>query len=1043
MNHLSRRTFSIGLKTLLVLAGFGHALGRTPEGDSTVVRKVSEESLGFGEGEVHSIGGRDAPSPQGRAARLEDPSRAVDTSLSANGVRAEERGGAVVAPASVPSRVADPGGPDANDSLYRLKRDELFERIFKKAPPPRLREFSVRLFLDDREIDQVKILWDKEFKRYQFNSGRLAVLLDTVLSVEKREEVNGKNSHYDSDHLRANQFGVDLDEAEFVLRLSTPPRLKRLQEHPLLPAPPELRFGEEIKPAKFSAFLNGVWSQSWMYNERFFDDDSSRTQWERYNGVVRPEREPILGELDGAVRTLDWVLMGSGTVREPDTGDWGARSFYRKETQIVRDFEAWNSRLSLLDVSATHDGANFSVPSLGGVDLMLGNAIIPDVRTNETTLRFFLNRPARVTIVVNGEHVKTLSLGSGAHNISGFNGRAGENQVEVQVQYLDGSTDIIPYQFTQVAPQIMQVGDRRGSLSGGFRRLGEYRYGKGAEDFVATGTYAQGISPFMNGKGGVGLHRDLQVASAGLLWLEDSVTTWALNATVSHDSGGKIGQQWALQYYQQLRPASLIATASFIQGSFRNSFFSTGAAIQPVKYRLSLNVGSPVWKGTLNINSNIAFNRGANAEVSPIDYAFGANYNISAWRGLSVNALGNCVISSGQFNPTASLTLSYFFNTGRHSLYAMNQTFNQRKYNVPLVVRNTVNDTMRIGSDIVIRSFDSASVVSGSYENEWKNLSNSGWSWSEGMGMVGGKAFSVSGNYAPDQYGLRLGGQRTTNHADLSAGYSLADQNQFGLMSRNHYLSARVGTSLQFADGVFAIGRPVQDGFVLVTGRNELSSTGFQINPSEQYNSEHSNGGRFLAASYGLLSPYRIENIQVKPVNPPPGTFLDGDRYYVRNTYQQGFVLRIGKLPKVFLRMRLLDETNQTVGYTTFRVFVASDTSIAIYQSFSSKDGMVQIADLEPGKKYIIRFGEDAFIKDLVITIPVGAPSILNLGDQKVQHETFSQLAKLSLGASDPVKKTQSVASTPDQIPGAVKPAGRTPVPATPAVEDSRIEGTN
>lgn len=907
---------------------------------------------------------------------------------------------------------------DTKESLYKLKREELFERVFKKAAPPRLREFSVRLFLDDREIDQVKILWDQEFKLYQFNSTRLAVLLDTVLSVETRAQVNGKNSHYESDHLRANQFGVDLDEAEFVLKLSTPPRLKRLQVHPLLSAPPELRFGEEIKPAKFSAFLNGVWSQSWMYNERFFASDSARSQWEKYNGVVRPQREPLQGDLDGAVRTLDWVLMASGTVRESDTGNWGSNSVYRKETQLVRDFESWNSRLCLLDVSASHEGANLSIPSLGGVDLMLGNAIIPDERANETRLEFFLNRPARVSVLVNNEPVKTLSLGSGAHNISGFVGHAGENRVELQVQYLDGLTDVIPYQFSQVAPQIMQAGDRRGSLSGGFRRLGENRYGTGSDDFVATATYAQGVSPFMHAKGGLGLQKHLQVASAGMLWLDDSVTTWALNATVSHDTSGEFGQNWSLQYYQQLRPVSLTATASFTQATFHNAFFSPVITTQPVKYRLSLNVGRPVWKGTLNFNSNIMFNRGANAAISPIDYAFGVNYNVSAWRGLSVNALGNCVISSGQFNPTASLTMSYFFNTGRHSFYAMNQTFNQRKYNVPLVIRNTINDTMRIGSDLVIRSFDSASVVSGSYENEWKNLSNSGWSWSEGMGMVGGKALSVSGNYAPDQYGLRLGGQRTTNHADLSASYNLTDQNQFGLMSRNHYLSARVGTSLQFADGTFAIGRPVQDGFVLVTGRNELSSTGFQINPSEQYNSEHSNGGRFLAASYGLLSPYRIENLQVKPVNPPAGTFLDGDRYYVRNTYQQGFVLKVGKLPKVFLRMRLIDETSQTVGYTTFRVFAGSDTSRAIYQSFSSKDGMIQIADLDPGKKYIIRFGEDAFIKDIVITIPAGAPSILNLGDQRVQHETFSQLAKLSLGAPNSAKKTQAVASAYAQSQG-------------------------
>jgi len=115
-------------------------------------------------------------------------------------------------------------------------------------------------------------------------------------------------------------------------------------------------------------------------------------------------------------------------------------------------------------------------------------------------------------------------------------------------------------------------------------------------------------------------------------------------------------------------------------------------------------------------------------------------------------------------------------------------------------------------------------------------------------------------------------------------------------------------------------------------------------------------------------------------------------------------VLKVGKLPRILARLRLLDETNQTLGYTSFRVLLATDTSIQVTQSFSNKLGVIQIADLEAGKKYIVRFGEDAFIRDLVISIPMNAPRIYNMGDCKVEHESLSRISRLSMAKSAPAE---------------------------------------
>jgi len=961
------------------------------------VRRINESALGFGEDEGMPEG-NPAPFP------LKIPAKNSASS------------------AAAPSN-AEVAHPDTSvkTDLLTMRRDELFEKVFKKAPLPRMRELSVRLQVDDKEFGQVKLLWNDQFTDYQFHSPRLQSYLDSMLSRGNDIGSFGKDGYFYSQKLRQRQFELDLDENDFRLQLSTPAEMKSKQLHDLGGSGGEEVSGVEVRPAFVSAYLNTNWYQNWMYNERFFRDEVSRSNWLQYNGTPEPVREPLQGDWNGAVRSMDWVLLGSGTVQESTNGDLGWSQITRSETRLVRDFVPWNTRLSFLDVTANHGIGDFVVPNLGGADLMVGNGILPSKMDNTTGVDFFLARAADVTLRVNGEAIKTLRLRSGAHRIEGIRGRPGENQIEVLVVYQDGASETIPSRFFQAAPQVLSEGERLASVTMGSRKLGENRYGTDPIDLVGTASYSQGLSPFVGTSLGMGLQQDLQVGTANLLLVEDSSSTWQLGASLSLDSTGEVGQKWSLQYFEQLRPFLVTANASFIQASFRNTFFASKTS-SPYKYQLGVNVGGPIWKGSISTNVNIQFKRSDDTANSPIDYSFGTNLSIGGWKGLSLNTTGNCVISDGEFNPSVSLTMSYFFNAGHHSFYAMNQTMNQKKYNAPSIVRNTVYDTMQVGTGTVILASDSASIESGHYENTWRNLSTSGWSWSESMGMVGGKSIALSANYAPQQYGLAVSGQKTTNYAELSANYSLSDQSQIGLMSRNHYLSARMSSALMFADGVFAIGRSVQDGFVLVKGQQEMAGTHFRVNPSEHYNSEYSNGGRFLAAPYGLMSAYRTEPFQVKASDPPAGTFLDGEQFYAKNTYKQGFVLRLGKPPRVFVRLRLIDESGQALGYSTFRVFKVSDSVAPVYQSFSSREGVVQISDLEPGQKYILRFGEDAFIKPLSITIPKGAASMLNLGDMKVEHESLYALTRLGLSAvRDTAKTTQAVAASRDPNPGAAK----------------------
>jgi outer membrane usher protein len=216
-------------------------------------------------------------------------------------------------------------------------------------------------------------------------------------------------------------------------------------------------------------------------------------------------------------------------------------------------------------------------------------------------------------------------------------------------------------------------------------------------------------------------------------------------------------------------------------------------------------------------------------------------------------------------------------------------------------------------------------------------------------------------------------------------------------MARSHYLSGRLGTSLMFADGLWGIGRPVNEGFVLVNGQHELDGTGIRLNPSEEYSSEFSHNLGPISASYGDLGAYRQDQIKIKLESPPAGVFLENGNFKVSNTYKQGYALRLGMPPSVFIRLRIVDESGQGVSYTTFQIFEKkSNKQLPIVQSFTNKNGVLQAPKLEPGKTYIIQFGADAFIRNLEIKIPEKARGIKDFGDVKVNHEVLaSKLAAL------------------------------------------------
>lgn len=880
----------------------------------------------------------------------------------------------------------------------KLSKDELFSRIFKKAPPPRMRDIMVKLYTEGEDLEQVKVMWNPAFSSFTFFSKRLRHYLDTCLTPVNRKKVNGLDGNFSSTRLVESGFTVELDEAEFVLHIQIPPSIKQLQRHRMDEQMEDELAGTKLEPAIFSAYLNAYMYQDFYYSERIYANDSAKARYEAYNGQSEPERLPFSADLDGAIRLKDFVLQSTAEVNEPLGRSWDKYAIQRNETQLIRDFINLNSRLTIGDISPRLPHSNFSSPKVGGVRHDGGGALNRENSGDGNQVAFQLPRAAKVDVYVNGSLQKSYQLSSGDHIIDGFSGQQGTNVIELQVTYEDGFRQTIPFEFQQAAPMNLSNGENQGNVSWGVRRIDDswnpkYRY-ESSSDRVFTGRFSRGLTYNLTATIFGGFTTDLQVIGGNLSWSPDTTRQWEVTQTVSYTKEHSVGMEQSISLSKRLGTVSTRTYGARTEKQFRNAFLSLTDEDPRVKYLLGFSAGSNIWKGSANMYLNANFNYRDSA-VGAVDYSLGASYSARAFRSLNLSAAASISIAKEMSNPMLTFTASYFFNRGNHSGYVIDQLQSRKTFLPP-----KMKSVSKVDSNLAQNGLytDSLEYVPGVFENRWKNMTNFGWSWSNGMGVVDGSSYSANASFITvNEYNARLSYQHTSNFGSWSSSYSVNDQRNRQIMARSHYLSTQFGTSLMFADGLWGLGRPVYGGFVLTKGQHELANTEVRINPSEQYNSEYSHSLGPMSAGYGQLSPYSEETIQLKLSNPPIGAYLEENRYKIENTYKQGYALRIGLPPRVFIRVRLLDESMSPVSYTTFQVFEKGNTTKQpIHQSFTNKSGVLQAADLKAGNTYIIRFGEDAFIKEIELRIPESARGIFDFGDVKVEHEVLaSKLAAL------------------------------------------------
>jgi outer membrane usher protein len=188
----------------------------------------------------------------------------------------------------------------------------------------------------------------------------------------------------------------------------------------------------------------------------------------------------------------------------------------------------------------------------------------------------------------------------------------------------------------------------------------------------------------------------------------------------------------------------------------------------------------------------------------------------------------------------------------------------------------------------------------------------------------------------------------------------------------------RLQSALVFADGAFALARPIVQNFAIVTGKEGLSKVDMRVDPDSR--------GRSRASSDWLgpavvtdLSSYRLSDVRVEPVDPPLGATPEKTTFQLAPTYKSGVLLKVGKELRIVAIGRLREAGGAPIAYLPLEIRRVDRPDEPVISTFTGKNGSFQAPDLRPGR-YEIR-PSSARWGSVTVKIPEKSAGMYRLGD--------------------------------------------------------------
>ena len=245
-------------------------------------------------------------------------------------------------------------------------------------------------------------------------------------------------------------------------------------------------------------------------------------------------------------------------------------------------------------------------------------------------------------------------------------------------------------------------------------------------------------------------------------------------------------------------------------------------------------------------------------------------------------------------------------------------------------------------------------------------------------GGNGNGAWQTSADVSHDQDSVSLNANASlvTNRAEIGV-QQTAGWSKQGMRLNDARTSVRAAFALAFADGAFAVGRPVSEAFVVARPHRSLRGKTVYLDPVER--SESARSGRLGPALGGQLSAHNFRTLVYQVPDAPSGYDLGAGNIAIRPPYRAGYKLTIGSDYHLLVIGKLLDDRGEPVRLLAGKAHDLENPDHPAVTVFTSRDGRFGAQGLRPGSWRIEMPAEPPLAYEFEVT--ESADGIVRIGD--------------------------------------------------------------
>lgn len=811
-------------------------------------------------------------------------------------------------------------------------QDALFEEVFGRPRTPRgVQRVVVPFFINDLEQGQVLVLIGQAAaSSVQIQAAPFLGRLDTFLRPDLLQKLEATISNEGNLPLEAlQQVGLDalFNERTLELRVDIPPVLRRTSVYNLsqVGAPPEA--ATAVRPDTMSGFLNVRGGQDVVWT----GPDSE---------IVG--RQPLSLNFEGAFNLKNWVFEGSATYTE-----FSDPEFVQGDLRFVRDDPLRSIRYSAGNLNLSTTGYQAFVPMVGlsaSRNFTLQPYLTIQPRGN---FQFTLDTPSEVEIYVNGFLQQTINLPAGPQDLRDLPLNVGVNNISLVITNAVGQVQQLNFSAA-VASDLLAQGIQQFSYNIGF-----------PVDETTSSTFRNYDfeTPIFIAAHRVGLTNALTMGgytqadpNQQLLGIETVKATGfgniRLDSGLSHFDGN-VDYGVRLRYeYLDLGPQSRWQPVFRLALERRGPQFRTfedriidllpedSLFLQGFDWSISSSYSQRLLAG---ITGNLGFNyrRGrSEVEQAPDTYSASLGLGRSFRNGLGVNLnLVHRQDTTGEQDQQVLLNLQWLF-APRQSITSQTN---------------------------ITRQNDSRNSLRWNYRTQ---------------ALVNGFTTNITGENLTEENNL-LGNLNYTGFRNEVAVLHRLNNPTVNDTTLRTNSRTTFGTAFAFADGAFAVSRPITGSFAIITRNPALGRQTVGVNPS--LNNYVAQADRFGPGVVPNLTPYYVTALRMDAPDLPLGYDLGDTQYNVFPTYKSGTVIRVGTDASVFLRGELRDAQGEPIGLITAEVEDLSDLDRPPVILFTNRTGRFALEGFRPGR-YQIRFRDRPDQPPLTFDIPETQTGLYDLG---------------------------------------------------------------